>query len=91
MDVRCAWICCHHELFVKCMKRTCERQGRHRTPVRRRVKAEQGRDGKQDLGGESRNALRLRTMPSPITYMSSCIACPALVAAKPSCPHVYFF
>lgn len=34
--------------------------------------------------GEGRNALRLRTMPSPITYMSSYIACPPLAAAKPS-------
>lgn len=36
-----------------------------------------------------RNALRARTMPSPITYMSSYIACPRSV--QPLCLHTYFF
>lgn len=39
-------------------------------------------------GGGVRNAPRLRTMPSPITYTSSWIACPALVAASLP-PHLF--
>lgn len=60
---------------LKCIKRTWNRQGRHRTPVRRRVKATRGGAGSEARGGGGRNALRLRTIPSPITSMSSCIAC----------------
>lgn len=37
-------------------------------------------------GRGSRNALRFHTMPSPITYMSSCIACPTAVSA----PYSFF-
>lgn len=71
---------CSIEMHHKCMERTWEqRQGRHQTPVRRRVKARRGRQGGGERGS-GRNAPRLRTMPSPVTNMSSWIACSPLVA-----------
>lgn len=74
----------HHERMERTWK---QRQGRHQTPVRRRVKARRGTDGRAGRRGV-RNAPRLRTMPSPITYTSSWIACPALVAASLP-PHLF--
>lgn len=38
-----------------------------------------------------RNAPRARTMPSPVTYVSSCIAWPLLVVPKPLRLHSYSF
>ena len=48
-----------------------------------------GARGAGGRGAGDRNALRARTMPSPITYMSSYIACPR--STQLLCLHTYFF